>query len=821
MANFPGGSGATPMAVAETVTNTKGASVPGGQRLAAIIGEGARTERLVSSAVGSGNDGLNETFTSTTGSDGRHFQLTYAPIISNRTVLKKNGIPLSGIEAAVVIQDGYEVTDIPSKMDYVIEISTGRIVLKSASLVDQGGSTYSASSLNTGNGQINGLTLADTNAPTETWTVRCVSVRRDGNGDPVDGYAKFIAQGSVSGIVLDGYGNQVTWQSDGASVSNGILTFSVEEGVTSFVEGDKFTIKVKSGALSRGDSLTATYIAEIDLNYPEFFTDMAALTAKHGAPSLTNRLSLGAQLAFANGCPGVWAVQAAPSVPRRVSYVLQESASGNSASDDLTFILPDGVEPDTDSNVHFFVTDAATGVESQIIPNRVSFYDPTITDNQALFTAGDYVYSYTVVLEPDYDTVAFREDGVVTVVTGTTATLSSEKYEFGIDDVNRSVKIHTPAASAGTYEITSVRDGVATISSPGGFTTEDPVDFEVFDTDGSTAKILFSSDLALGAGDGLRCTVVDKKDAAFFDVNWTSAYESLEVIECDIVVPLPSQTISSIFTAGAIHCQVMSQVKNRKERMLFIGAIQGLTPDNVTGVRNAAVEDIGVLEGIQGDSVAELLAGDTEDLTNYTVQSAYGSTFRVVYFYPDEIVVQAGSDRVKVDGFFIAAAAAGYLTGQLNIALPLTNKVLSGFSILRDKLYKQIIIERIADAGITLLQPVAGGGEVIWGKTTTTSGFPEEEEISVVFIRDRIAKTMRSAFKGYIGTVEDATTPGSLYNKADNMMQSFKAQKLITAYNGLTVSRDKVDPRQWNISANVQPVYAINWIYIRVGLGVL
>ena len=34
------------------------------------------------------------------------------------------------------------------------------------------------------------------NAPTEIWTIRCVSVRRDTNGDPVDGYAKFVAQGS-------------------------------------------------------------------------------------------------------------------------------------------------------------------------------------------------------------------------------------------------------------------------------------------------------------------------------------------------------------------------------------------------------------------------------------------------------------------------------------------------------------------------------------------------------------------------------------------------------------------------------------------------
>ena len=814
MANFPGGSGARPMAVAETITNTKGSSVPGGQRLAAIIGEGTRVERLVTSAIGSGKDGLNSTYTSTSGSDGRHFKLTYAPLISNRTILKKNGIPLNGIEGAIG-------DTIDSRYDYLIETSTGKIELQSATLVDQGGDKYSVSTLNVGNGTINGLTLKDTNALTENWTIRCVSVRRDGNGDPIDGYAKFIAQGSVSGIPLDGYGNQITWASNGVVVSNSILEFSIQEGLTNFLEGDRFTIKVKSGALSRADSLVANYIGEADVNYPEFFTDIESLVAKHGAPSLENRLSLGAQLAFANGCPGVWAVQAAPSVPRRLSYSLQDAASGNSAADDLTFLLPLGVEPDPDSNVHFFVTDPLTLVESQIIPNKVEFYDPTITASPATFTAGNYAYSYTVILDPTYETVTFQEDGVLTSVTGTTATVSSDKYTFGMDDVGRFVKVHTPAVSAGTYEIQSVKSGVATIYKLGGFTSASPIDFEVLESGKHSAKILFSSDLALVQGASLRATVVDVKDSTFFDVNWTSAYEALEVIDCDIVVPLPSQTVSSIFTAGAIHCQAMSQTKSRKERVLFIGAISGLTPDNVTGVKAAAVEDIGILEGIQGDSVTELLAGNTEDLTDYNVQTTYGSTFRVVYFYPDQIVVQIGGDRVKVDGFFIAAAAAGYVTGTLNIAMPLTNKVLSGFAILRDKLYRDIIIEQICNAGITLLQPVAGGGEVIWGKTTTLSGFPEEEEMSIVFIRDRIAKTMRSAFKGYIGGVEDDTTAGSMFNKADNMMQAFKAQRLITAYSDLRVARDKVDPRQWNVSVNIQPAYAINWVYIKVGLGVL
>lgn len=819
MPNFPGATGARPGPYAEVETISTGTSVPGGQRLAVLVGEGSRIERLISSAVGGGHDGLNSSYSSANGSDGRHFSLRIFPIISNRTTLFKNGIPLVGHEESIT------GTSFSSLYDYRLEIETGRIELQGAALVDQGGAFYSANSANQGNGTISSLTLEDVNAPTETWTVRCASVKRDGYGNPMDGYAKFIAQGSISGILLDGYGNQVVWQSNGTLTSNTILSFAINEGATVFREGDKFTIKVKGGALSRGDSLVAHYIAVSDINDPEFFTDLDDLVAKHGSPSLENRLSLGAQLAFANNPPGVWAVQAAPSIPRRKSYILRESASGNSAADDLEFRLPLGIVPDSDANINFFITDPVTETETQILPNKVDFYDATYTTSPALFESGaGGDFSYTVILDPNYDTVSQNDDGELTALTATTAKFSSDTYLFTSDDAvsTRKVKILTPDANAGVYDIVSVANGEATISRTSGtFTDSSDMDYEVLDTTSSGAVVLFTQDLALSAGQSLRAAVVDVKDATFFDVGWSNALQALEKIEVDIVVPLPSQTISSIFAAARSHCDAMSNIKTRKERVLFIGAIRGLTPDNVVGTFPAAVEDIGILEGIQGDSISEVLSGNTEDLADYGVQNSFGNSFRVVYFYPDEVVVQIGADRTKVDGFFIAAAAAGYLSGLPNVAIPLTNKNLTGFTILRDKLFRPIVLESMINAGLTVLEPVTGGGNVVWGRTTTNSGFPEEEEISIIFIRDRIAKSMRIAFRGFIGGAESPTLQGSLQARANSILQSFISSGLITAFTNLKVARDKVDPRQWNITVQVQPVYPVNFIYIRIGLGII
>jgi hypothetical protein len=167
----------------------------------------------------------------------------------------------------------------------------------------------------------------------------------------------------------------------------------------------------------------------------------------------------------------------------------------------------------------------------------------------------------------------------------------------------------------------------------------------------------------------------------------------------------------------------------------------------------------------------------------------------------------------------MAAAAGGWLCGEPNIAMPLTFKTLVGFTILNDKVFKQTELDLMGDAGITVVQPVTGGGRVLHGKTTTQSGAAEEEEISIVFIRDHIARTMRRSFQAFIGQPEDPTLIPSLTSRAIALLNAFSSQNLITAYRNLSVSRDDVEPRQYNIVLEVQPNYPVNWIFIDISVG--
>jgi hypothetical protein len=97
---------------------------------------------------------------------------------------------------------------------------------------------------NTGDGIISNLALLNSNAPAETWTIKCIFVQRNNFGQSIPGTAKFETIGSVSGNVIDGYGNYLVWDVYNTVLSNGIISFSIQEETPAFIPGDTFTIQV-------------------------------------------------------------------------------------------------------------------------------------------------------------------------------------------------------------------------------------------------------------------------------------------------------------------------------------------------------------------------------------------------------------------------------------------------------------------------------------------------------------------------------------------------------------------------------------------------
>ena len=546
-----------------------------------------------------------------------------------------------------------------------------------------------------------------------------------------------------------------------------------------------------------------------------------------------------------------------------------ESAS-NCEVDDLTFIIPRPItglregRPDPDSRVNLFIV--RDGVDIQVFPNKVDFYNSqleSVTQQTNFISSSDYAFSYTIAntsfdilgdgidgdiatdetgtylqtSEVDFDgSMEFTANETTIVITsmehpsnGTVYTTGEEIADelFGAAAAhldNPEVVISTVASDKKAYILPYYDTDAAFALTAGSYKDVQFFVKDVGDTTNVDASLLLHQDLVesgvLQEGDGIKISYIDENDADYFDTNWFNALEALEAAEAQIIVPLPLQAKSSIFRAVVNHCENMSSIANRKERLAFIGAIEGVTAAALIGQEEVAVEDIGILEGIQGDDPAEVLDQNVEDLVNFQLDENYTST-RCVYFWPDSIVRNVNGTNITLDGFYIAPCAAGFLSSKQNVAIPLTHKSLSGFSILRDKVLRPVTLNSLGNVGATVLQPVTGGGKVLAGRTTSNTGYVEDEEISIMFIRDRVKQVLRSSLKGFIGGVQSADTNILVGNRTGSILAGLVQQGLITTYKNIRVQQDKVDPRQINVFLQFSPAYPINYIFIDIEVGVI
>lgn len=110
-------------------------------------------------------------------------------------------------------------------------------------VLQHNGKYFLPGSNNIGQGTIDSLITVGS-APTENWRIICVFVEKDRNNFTIPETAIFEVQGSISGNIVDGYGNYITWKANGKVVTNGILSFSIADVCPSFEVGDSFLIQV-------------------------------------------------------------------------------------------------------------------------------------------------------------------------------------------------------------------------------------------------------------------------------------------------------------------------------------------------------------------------------------------------------------------------------------------------------------------------------------------------------------------------------------------------------------------------------------------------
>lgn len=277
-----------------------------------------------------------------------------------------------------------------------------------------------------------------------------------------------------------------------------------------------------------------------------------------------------------------------------------------------------------------------------------------------------------------------------------------------------------------------------------------------------------------------RVLAVQALDPAL-DPGWSSAYDALGKEEAYFIVPLPPTDYASIAVQGLSHVETSSSVKNRRERMLLLGETPDFSADDLDAFRN---------------------------------------TFRTAFIQPSSAVFSVvEGEGTTLEGMFLAAAYAGKFSSLNLVALPMTGKDLIGFSLGDNARLTNVQLEQKVKEGITFVKKAASGGKVHRSVTTSNSRLAVEQEQSITRIRDYLAINMRYTLDSrFVGRpiVEGLTDAIKL--ATESFLRTQEDNGVITTFSGVRASVDSVEPRQINVSFDVQPVFPLNDIVVTVNV---
>lgn len=249
--------------------------------------------------------------------------------------------------------------------------------------------------------------------------------------------------------------------------------------------------------------------------------------------------------------------------------------------------------------------------------------------------------------------------------------------------------------------------------------------------------------------------------------------------------------VATVQQVTKVHIELMSDTPHRRERMAMTGGYEGYT------ITEALDETKGV-------------------------DNNFGDSFRMMFFMPERIRRVVNGETAYLDGQYIAAAASGRMTGEEYIAEPLTRKTLIGFDIEQSKRYSDIEERLLGEVGVSVVAGLNSGGRVVNGFTTVNTGNAVEEEPSVVRIRDYTAYVTRQILENrFVGKVILGSLVDDVAISTESILKSLISQQLITAYANVRVEVDPQEPRQVNVSFDIQPVFPLNWIRIDFSVGIL
>jgi hypothetical protein len=504
-----------------------------------------------------------------------------------------------------------------------------------------------------------------------------------------------------------------------------------------------------------------------------------------------------------------------------------------SATNNYNYLL---IAYDANGNIVDYDADADKSKTSDKLANTSTYYnnqfynaisDLTVVSNGTIFDK-PAVYELTYTRE--------EEDGKISIVRYVNGELTSATFddvssleddyfevipgiEFSLDGSTLDSQITTKGTTATVYIVTSPRVTSTTMPAEGAtyyvsykyrkaeadyeptlYTDYDDIVAAYGNYDVSASGAVLNS-LSLGAeiafNNGVSQIVcVQAKNGADYEIE-----TAIDKLSSAIAGASNVQTIIPLSTSDAVgaylqnHVNLMSSYEYGKERMGYLAA----RPNQlINKLATRADRTVGM---------AETAEGYADERIVYVVPGAIKKSIRDL---------RTGKYNTRrLDGCYAAVAVAAI--GLANDAAePLTNKTIAGFTELVD-LYSESEKNILAAAGCCVLEPYGTNIRIRHGITTATDEV-NSQEITLIQIKDYVIDSCRNTTANlYIGKKLTSSIIADIKYTMNSLLSQFVSQGIIIGFSSLKVVRNSDEPRQIDISFEIEAVYPLNWISIEFG----
>lgn len=303
------------------------------------------------------------------------------------------------------------------------------------------------------------------------------------------------------------------------------------------------------------------------------------------------------------------------------------------------------------------------------------------------------------------------------------------------------------------------------------------------------AKIAFAS--------GAKYVLATLGESLDVDPVWDRAFVALENESPYYVVPLPPQSVD--LTGQPIPESIYS---------------------SYSVVAGRASQFVEKMSSVEFRNECVLILGETNNLTQADAKFSYGSSERVLFASPGEVQYALLQGQYQTfDGRFLAPVLAGLLA-SVSVTETAMGKSQSSVIVANKFKKSSTELQELTNNGISYFVPSAGGAKIPRPITTSQSHNPVLQEPSVLRIRDYIAYTLRKLLEmRFIGKPIVSNLDSEILKMVVNFCKSQIAAKLLIDAKNFKVIQDKVEPRQMDVSFDMEPVFPL--VYINVSFRVM